>query len=157
VRPDGVAGLRAHRSHTVVDIGECPIAHPAITDLGILARRWPGTASVEAVAATGSGERAVIITPGGAGPGGRPPGTPRAWGGSTPPRPPWRPPGPAWGGFCTTPGRAPPNPRARSALPQPSGRGTGLAGQRGRVLAGASQCRRRADAGRNDRARATAR
>jgi tRNA/tmRNA/rRNA uracil-C5-methylase (TrmA/RlmC/RlmD family) len=88
VRPDGVAGLRAHRSHTVVDIGECPIAHPAITDLGILARRWPGTASVEAVAATGSGERAVIITPGRAGPGGRPPGTPRDQGGSTAPGPP---------------------------------------------------------------------
>ena len=28
VRPDGVAGLRAHRSHEVVDIGECLIAHP---------------------------------------------------------------------------------------------------------------------------------
>jgi tRNA/tmRNA/rRNA uracil-C5-methylase (TrmA/RlmC/RlmD family) len=95
VRPDGVAGLRAHRSHTVVDIGECPIAHPAITDLGILARRWPGTASVEAVAATGSGERAVIITPGGAGPGGRPPpppppprGEPPAPGGAPPPQTP---------------------------------------------------------------------
>ena len=28
VRPDGVAGLRAHRSHEVVDIGKCLIAHP---------------------------------------------------------------------------------------------------------------------------------
>jgi tRNA/tmRNA/rRNA uracil-C5-methylase (TrmA/RlmC/RlmD family) len=68
VRPDGVAGLRAHRSHEVIDIGECLIAHPAITDLGLLARRWPATASVEALVAAGSGERAVIITPGG-GPG----------------------------------------------------------------------------------------
>jgi len=76
-RPDGVAGLRAHRSHEVVDIGECLIAHPAITDLGLTALRWPATASVEAVVATGSGERAVIITPGGAGPGGRLRGTPR--------------------------------------------------------------------------------
>ena len=76
VRPDGVAGLRAHRSHEVVDIGECLIAHPAITDLGLTALRWTATASVEAVVATGSGERAVIITPGGAGPGGRPPGPP---------------------------------------------------------------------------------
>jgi len=66
VRPDGVAGLRAHRSHEVIDIGECLIAHPAITDLGLLARRWPATTSVEALVATGSGERAVIIT--GAGP-----------------------------------------------------------------------------------------
>jgi tRNA/tmRNA/rRNA uracil-C5-methylase (TrmA/RlmC/RlmD family) len=70
VRPDGVAGLRAHRSHEVIDIGECLIAHPAITDLGLPARRWPGTSSVEALVATGSGERAVIISPGGPGPAG---------------------------------------------------------------------------------------
>ncbi len=88
VRPDGVAGLRAHRSHEVVDIGECLITHPAITDLGLPALRWPATASVEAVVATGSGERAVIITPGGAGPGRRPPGRSRDRGGSTPPGPP---------------------------------------------------------------------
>ena len=61
VRADGVAGLHAHRSHEVVDIGECLIAHPAITGLGLTARRWPGTASVEALVATGSGERAVIV------------------------------------------------------------------------------------------------
>ena len=41
VRPDGVAGLRAHRSHEVIDIGECLIAHPGITELGLPARRWP--------------------------------------------------------------------------------------------------------------------
>ena len=62
VRPDGVAGLRAHRSHEVIDIGECLIAHPGITDLGLLARRWPATSSVEALVAAGSGERAVIIS-----------------------------------------------------------------------------------------------
>ncbi len=63
VGPDGVAGLRAHRSHQVINVGTCLIAHPGITDLGLTARRWPGTASVEALVATGSGERAVIITP----------------------------------------------------------------------------------------------
>ena len=87
VRPDGVAGLRAHRSHEVVDIGKCLIAHPAITDLGLTALRWPATASVEAVVATGSGERAVILTRGSASPGGRPPGTSRDRGGSTSPGP----------------------------------------------------------------------
>src|SRR5580693_6469851 len=87
VRPDGVAGLRAHRSHEVVDIDKCPIAHPAITDLGLTAMRWPATASVEAVVATGSGERAVIITRGSASPGRRPPGTSRDRGGSTFPDP----------------------------------------------------------------------
>jgi tRNA/tmRNA/rRNA uracil-C5-methylase (TrmA/RlmC/RlmD family) len=65
VRRDGVAGLRAHRSHDVIDVGQCLIAHPAITDLGIPARRWPGTSSVEALVAAGSAERAVVITPGG--------------------------------------------------------------------------------------------
>ncbi|HET9969146.1 MAG TPA: class I SAM-dependent RNA methyltransferase [Streptosporangiaceae bacterium] len=62
VSPDGAAGLRAHRSHEVVGIGECPIAHPGLNDLGIPARRWPGAASVEALVAPGSGERAVIVT-----------------------------------------------------------------------------------------------
>src|SRR6516165_1626731 len=70
VRPDGVAGLRAHRSHEVIDIGECLIAHPGITDLGLPARRWPAASSVEAVVSAGSGERAVIISPGDAAPAG---------------------------------------------------------------------------------------
>ncbi len=64
VRDDGVAGLRAHRSHQVIDVGKCLIAHPAITDLDLTGRRWPGEASVEALVATGSGERAVIVSPG---------------------------------------------------------------------------------------------
>ena len=64
VRPDGVTGLRAHRSHQVIDIGECLIAHPGITSLGVTARRWPGASSVEALVSPASGERAVIITPG---------------------------------------------------------------------------------------------
>jgi tRNA/tmRNA/rRNA uracil-C5-methylase (TrmA/RlmC/RlmD family) len=62
VRPDGAAGLRAHRSHEVVGIGECLIAHPGLNDLGLTGRRWPGAASVEALIAAGSGERAVIVT-----------------------------------------------------------------------------------------------
>ncbi len=64
VRDDGVAGLRAHRSHQVIDVGECLIAHPDLTDLGLTKRRWPGEASVEALVAAGSGERAVIVSPG---------------------------------------------------------------------------------------------
>jgi len=64
VREDGVAGLRAHRSHRVIDVGKCLIAHRAITDLALTARRWPGETSVEALVGTGSGERAVIVSPG---------------------------------------------------------------------------------------------
>ncbi len=79
VRPDGVAGLRAHRSHEVIDIGECLIAQAGITELGLPARRWPGTSSVEALVATGSGERAVIVSPDGSGPKGSvPPDIPGA-------------------------------------------------------------------------------
>ncbi|HLH82021.1 MAG TPA: TRAM domain-containing protein [Trebonia sp.] len=78
VRDDGAAGLRAHRSHEVIDVGDCLIAHPRIRELGIPRRRWPGTAAVEAVAGSpGPGgepaERMVIVTPAGdAEPGGRP-------------------------------------------------------------------------------------
>jgi tRNA/tmRNA/rRNA uracil-C5-methylase (TrmA/RlmC/RlmD family) len=64
VRKDGVAGLRAHRSHRVIDVGECLIADQAITDLTLTGRRWPGERSVEALVGTGSGERAVIVSPG---------------------------------------------------------------------------------------------
>lgn len=65
VRPDGVAGLRAHRSHEIIDVAQCLIAHPAITDLAVTSRRWPGAISVEALVAPGTKERAAIITPGG--------------------------------------------------------------------------------------------
>jgi tRNA/tmRNA/rRNA uracil-C5-methylase (TrmA/RlmC/RlmD family) len=61
VREDGVAGLRAHRSHQVIDVGTCLIAHPALTGLGITARRWPSADSIEALVAPASGERAVIV------------------------------------------------------------------------------------------------
>jgi tRNA/tmRNA/rRNA uracil-C5-methylase (TrmA/RlmC/RlmD family) len=64
VREDGVAGLRAHRSHQVIDVGQCLIAHRAITDLELTRQRWPGETSVEALVGTGSGERAVIVSPG---------------------------------------------------------------------------------------------
>jgi tRNA/tmRNA/rRNA uracil-C5-methylase (TrmA/RlmC/RlmD family) len=72
VRADGVAGLRAHRSHEVIDIGDCPIAHPGIADLGIPRRRWPGASAVEAVVGGGEpAERAVIVTLAGRGGGNR--------------------------------------------------------------------------------------
>jgi tRNA/tmRNA/rRNA uracil-C5-methylase (TrmA/RlmC/RlmD family) len=61
---DGAAGLRAHRSHRVVEVDDCLIAHPGIRDLGVTSHRWPGARSVEAVVATGSGERAVIVSGG---------------------------------------------------------------------------------------------
>jgi tRNA/tmRNA/rRNA uracil-C5-methylase (TrmA/RlmC/RlmD family) len=67
VRPDGVTGLRRHRSHDLIEVGACPIAHPLVMAAGVTRRRWPGARSVEVAAVPGSGERAVIITgaPGG--------------------------------------------------------------------------------------------
>jgi tRNA/tmRNA/rRNA uracil-C5-methylase (TrmA/RlmC/RlmD family) len=81
VRADGVAGLHAHRSHEVIDVGTCLIAHRVITDLAIPRRRWPGVAVIEAMAGTGPAESggyqgdrppesqqsAVIVSPGGTG------------------------------------------------------------------------------------------
>jgi tRNA/tmRNA/rRNA uracil-C5-methylase (TrmA/RlmC/RlmD family) len=56
-------GLRKHRSHDVQPIDRCLIAAEGITELGIESRTWPGVASVDAVAATGSSDRQVILRP----------------------------------------------------------------------------------------------
>jgi len=68
VGPGGVAGLHRHRSHEVMEIGECPIAHPLVTAAGATRRPWPQVASVEVAAAPGSDQRAVIVTARGRGP-----------------------------------------------------------------------------------------
>jgi tRNA/tmRNA/rRNA uracil-C5-methylase (TrmA/RlmC/RlmD family) len=57
----GAAGLRRHRSHDILEIGECPIAHPLVAGAGATGRPWPGAASVEVAAAPGTGQRAVIV------------------------------------------------------------------------------------------------
>jgi tRNA/tmRNA/rRNA uracil-C5-methylase (TrmA/RlmC/RlmD family) len=62
VRPDGALGLRKHRSHELIEVARCPIAHPAVTAAGITRQRWPGARGVEVAVAPGSGARAVIIT-----------------------------------------------------------------------------------------------
>jgi tRNA/tmRNA/rRNA uracil-C5-methylase (TrmA/RlmC/RlmD family) len=68
VRPDGVAGLRAHRSHEVIDIGDCPLADPALRQLGLLDHTWEGAGTVEAVVGSagpddpGEPDTAVILS-----------------------------------------------------------------------------------------------
>jgi tRNA/tmRNA/rRNA uracil-C5-methylase (TrmA/RlmC/RlmD family) len=63
VRADGLAGLRRHRSHEIIDVGTCPIAHPLVNEAGITEGRWPGAESVSAVTSPDPGERAVMVTP----------------------------------------------------------------------------------------------
>lgn len=59
----GHAGLRRHRSHEVEPIEHCMIAAPGVSELGIEQRDWSGMESIEAIAATGSQDRQVILTP----------------------------------------------------------------------------------------------
>ena len=60
---DGTAGLRKHRSHEVLDVGECPIAHPGVSEAGVTRHSWPGAESVQAVTSPATGEHAVMVTP----------------------------------------------------------------------------------------------
>jgi tRNA/tmRNA/rRNA uracil-C5-methylase (TrmA/RlmC/RlmD family) len=63
VDPDGAPGFRKHRSHDVQPVDRCLIAHPAVEDIGVERRRWPGAAAVEALVATGTGDAAIVVTP----------------------------------------------------------------------------------------------
>lgn len=50
VDAQGRAGLRGVRSHDVVSVDSCAIAHPQVNALGITAREWSGVGEVLAVA-----------------------------------------------------------------------------------------------------------
>lgn len=63
VDADGRAGLRKHRSHEVQPVDHCMIASEGVSELGVEKREWPQMASVEAIAASGSGDRQVILAP----------------------------------------------------------------------------------------------
>lgn len=60
---DGLVGLRKHRSHDVQPIDHCMIAAPGVSELGIEKQDWPQMETVEAIAATGSNDRQVVLTP----------------------------------------------------------------------------------------------
>ncbi|MFI5931102.1 class I SAM-dependent RNA methyltransferase [Actinoplanes sp. NPDC051494] len=46
-------GLLKHRSHEVVPVDRCRIAHPALQSLDVTARTWPEASAIEVVASTG--------------------------------------------------------------------------------------------------------
>lgn len=58
----GRAGLLQHRSHQVVPVDRCLIAHPHLQKLDVTARSWPQADAVEVVASTG-GDVSVLATP----------------------------------------------------------------------------------------------
>ncbi len=61
VAPGGAAGLLRHRSHEVIEIDECLIGHPLVSQAAVTAQRWDQAASVEVMVSPGSGEQAVIV------------------------------------------------------------------------------------------------
>ena len=56
----GRAGLRRHRSHEVVPIDWCRIAHPLVVGARVPDERWRPDSSVEVVASVATGERLVL-------------------------------------------------------------------------------------------------
>jgi tRNA/tmRNA/rRNA uracil-C5-methylase (TrmA/RlmC/RlmD family) len=60
VAEDGSAGLRRHRSHEVVPVDSCRIAHPLVDEAGVTRSAWPGVGSVEVSASVATGDRLVL-------------------------------------------------------------------------------------------------
>jgi tRNA/tmRNA/rRNA uracil-C5-methylase (TrmA/RlmC/RlmD family) len=58
----GRPGLLQHRSHQVVPIDRCRIAHPALQELDVTGRQWPDADAIEVVASTG-GDVSVLSRP----------------------------------------------------------------------------------------------
>ncbi len=65
----GAAGLRRHRSHEIVPVDRCLIAHELVTSAGVTGQAWPGAQSVEVSVVPQTGEVGVLVT-------GRPAGMP---------------------------------------------------------------------------------
>jgi len=59
VDAEGRVGFHPHRSHDVIPVDHCPIAHPAIRAQPVTDRRWPGVGAVEVVA-SGGGDVTVL-------------------------------------------------------------------------------------------------
>jgi tRNA/tmRNA/rRNA uracil-C5-methylase (TrmA/RlmC/RlmD family) len=58
----GRAGLRKHRSHEIVEIDRCLIAHELVTAEDVTGKRWQGAEAVEICAAPATGERGILVT-----------------------------------------------------------------------------------------------
>ncbi|MBO0849245.1 MAG: class I SAM-dependent RNA methyltransferase [Pseudonocardia sp.] len=79
VGPDGRAGLRAHRSHEVIPIADCPLAPPGMLPPA-LARHYPAGVSVDVERDADGVTHVGIVSGGGSSAGGAEPVTRRAGG-----------------------------------------------------------------------------
>lgn len=59
VAADGTPGLRRHRSHEVVPVDRCLIAHPGLPD--VAGTEWPDASSVEAIESS-TGQQLRLVT-----------------------------------------------------------------------------------------------
>jgi len=62
VDPAGRAGLRKHRSHEIVEIDRCLIAHELVTAEDVTGKHWPRAEAAEVSVAPATGERGVVVT-----------------------------------------------------------------------------------------------
>jgi tRNA/tmRNA/rRNA uracil-C5-methylase (TrmA/RlmC/RlmD family) len=62
VGKDGQAGLYRHRSHEIVPVSDCLIAHPLVQQAEVTRERWPGARWVDVAVAPATGERAVMTS-----------------------------------------------------------------------------------------------
>lgn len=70
VGPDGRAGLRAHRSHRVLPLDDCPLAAPTLDLPAVLAGSWPPGSEVVVTGAGGDPRPPSVDLVSGARPGG---------------------------------------------------------------------------------------
>ncbi|HVB41254.1 MAG TPA: TRAM domain-containing protein [Streptosporangiaceae bacterium] len=61
---DGRAGLLRHRSHDIVPVRDCLIAHPLVAQAEVTRKTWPGARWVDVAVAPATGQRAVLVTGG---------------------------------------------------------------------------------------------
>jgi tRNA/tmRNA/rRNA uracil-C5-methylase (TrmA/RlmC/RlmD family) len=57
----GRLGFRRHRSHEVVPVQTCPIAHPQVQAVPVTATRWSGARAVEVTVGTSADDQVVVV------------------------------------------------------------------------------------------------
>ncbi len=62
VDPEGKVGFRKHRSHELEYVDHCPIADPAVMEVGALGVEWPGADELEVFVGPGGTDAVVSLT-----------------------------------------------------------------------------------------------